>query len=89
MSDKTPAQAEATGDETREFEHFGRTWHVPAKTRFSNHLALRRDPSNPGIVLAFLPADEVDALAEINPDDDELDVFTDKIVEALGMKGNS
>lgn len=89
MSDNTPAQTEATGAETVEFEHFDRKWHVPAKTRFSHQVSLRRDPSNTGIVLTFLPQEEVDALLEIDPDDDALDAFTDAIVAALGMKGNS
>ena len=89
MSDKTPAQAEATGAETVEFEHFGKTWHAPAKIRLSHQRSLRRDPSNVGIVDTFLPADEIAALDEIDPTDDELDKFTDDLLAAMGMKGNS
>ena len=88
MSD-TPAQAEATGAETVEFEHFGKTWHAPAKVRLSHQRALRRDPSNVGLVDTFLPADEIAALDEINPTDSELDAFTDDLLAAMGMKGNS
>lgn len=90
MSDTTPAQAEATGD-TVTFEHFDRTWTVPAKVRLSHQRQLRRDPSNIGIVDTFLPADEIAALDEIDPTDEELDRFTDDMVEAMGLKsaGNS
>jgi hypothetical protein len=89
MSENTPAQAEATGAESVEFDHFGRTWHAPAKVRLSHQRKLRRDPSNVGLVDAFLPADEVEALDEIDPTDDELDAFTDALLEAMGLKGNS
>lgn len=89
MSD-TPAQVEATDDaETVEFEHFGRTWHAPAKVRLSHQRKLRRDPSNVGLVDTFLPADEIEALDEIDPTEADLDKFTDALVEALGLKGNS
>lgn len=90
MSDTTPAQAEATGHAVT-FEHFDRTWTVPTKVRLSHQRKLRRDPSNIGIVDAFLSADEIAALDEIDPTDEELDEFTDAMVEAMGLKnaGNS
>lgn len=88
MSD-TPAQAEATGAETVEFKHFDKTWHAPAKVRLSHQRSLRRDPSNVGLVDTFLPADEIAVLDEIDPTDDELDKFTDDLLSAMGMKGNS
>lgn len=77
--------------ETVEFEHFGRTWAVPTKTRLSHMRRLKADPSNVGIVDAFLDGDQLATLAEIDPTDDELDAFTDKIGEAMGWKasGNS
>lgn len=89
MSEKTPAEAEATGDETVEFEHFGRTWHAPATTRLSHFRKLRRDPSNVGLVDTYLPPGEVKALDEIDPTAEELDKFTDALLAAMGMKGNS
>lgn len=88
MSDTTPAQAEATAD-TVEFEHFGRTWHAPAKVRLSHQRRLRNDPSNVGIVDTFLSADEIEALDEIDPTADEIDKFTDDLLAAMGLKGNS
>lgn len=89
MSKDTPAQAEASGAETVEFEHFDKKWHVPSSVRLSHQRSLRRDPSNIGIVETFLPADEVAALDEIDPTSDELDAFTDAMLEAMGLKGNS
>ena len=89
MSDTTPAQAEATGETIVEFEHFGRTWHAPAKVRLSHQRSLRRDPSNVGLVDTFLPADEIEALDEIDPTDAELDKFTDDLLAAMGLSGNS
>lgn len=89
MSD-TPAQSEATADVV-EVKFFDRVWHCPSKVRLSHQRQLRRDPSNLGIVETFLPADEVAALDEIDPDVDELDAFTDAMLEAMGLKsaGNS
>ena len=85
MSDTTtPAEAETTTD-TVEVEFFGRTWELPAKTRLSHMRALRRDASNVGIVDAFLSADDLADLDEIDPTDDELDAFTDEIGRKLGF----
>ena len=91
MSDNlTPAEAEATAD-TVTFDHFDRSWSVPSKIRLSHLRALRRDPSNVGIVDTCLSADDLAALDEIDPTDDELDAFTDALLAAQGMKtaGNS
>ena len=90
MSDKTPAEAEATA-ETVTFEHFGRTWHAPAQVRLSHQRSVRRDPSNVGLVDTFLDADEVAALDEIDPTADDLDGFTDAMMAAMGLRtaGNS
>ena len=90
MSDKTPAQAEATGD-TQTVDYFGRSWTLPAKVRLSHMRALRRDASNVGIVDTFLSPEDAAALNEIDPDEDQLDAFTDEIGKALGFvsAGNS
>lgn len=88
MSDTTPAQAEATA-ETVEFEHFGRKWHAPAQSRLSHQRKLRQDPTNVGLVDTYLPPDEIAALDEIDPTADDLDKFTDALLEAMGLKGNS
>lgn len=87
MSD-TPAQSEATA-ETVEFEFFGRKWHAPAKARLSHQRKLQRNPSNVGLVDVYLPAKEVEALDKIDPDVEELDKFTDALLAAMGLRGNS
>lgn len=84
MSDTTPAEAEATQD-TQTVTFFDREWTLPAKVRFSHMRALRVDPSNIGIVDAFLATEDVAALEEIDPDEDQLDAFTDEIGKALGF----
>lgn len=90
MSDTTPAQAEATGD-TQTVDHFGRSWTLPAKVRLSHMRRLRLDATNVGIVDAFLSPEDLAALNEIDPDEDQLDAFTDEIGKALGFvsAGNS
>ena len=90
MTDTTPAEAEATAD-TIEFEHFDRKWSVPSKSRLSHLRHLRRDPSNVGLVDAYLSPADIEALDEIDPDEDELDKFTDAMMAAMGYKnaGNS
>lgn len=87
MSD-TPAQSEATA-ETVEFDFFGRKWHPPAKSRLSHQRQLQMNPSNVGLVDTYLPPKEVAALNKIDPDVDELDKFTDALLEAMGLRGNS
>jgi len=86
----TPAEAEATR-ETVEVDFFDRSWTLPAKTRLSHARKLRLDPSNIGIVDAYLSPEDVAALDDIDPDEDQLDKFTDAIMAALGYKnaGNS
>ena len=88
--DATPAEVEATQDD-QTFDFFDRSWTIPAKVRLSHMRALRRDPSNVGIVDAFLGADDLAALDEIDPDEQELDAFTDEIGKRLGFvaSGNS
>lgn len=90
MSDETPAEVEATRDD-QSFDFFGRSWTIPAQVRLSHMRALRRDPSNVGIVDAFLGADDLAALDEIDPNETELDQFTDEIGKRLGfvVSGNS
>lgn len=91
----TPAQNEATR-ETVEFTHFGRTWTVPAKQRFSHLETLRETMRATGhidlaMVHTYLDGEQVDALRGIDPDEDELGRFTDQIAIAMGFKdaGNS
>ena len=91
----TPLKNEVTR-ETVEFEHFGRTWSVPAKQRLSHMEKLRegfRQTSNLDLamVYAYLDDDQLAALREVDPSEDELDRFTDAIAEAMGFKsaGNS
>ena len=91
----TPAEAETTR-ETVEFEHFGKTWTVPAKQRLSHIRALRehfRAGSHLDLAMidTYLTPEQVQALEDIDPTEDELDGFTDHIAEAMGFKtaGNS
>jgi hypothetical protein len=89
MSD-TPAKNEATR-ETAEFEHFGKKWTVPAKQRLSHMEAFRQvlaQSANPDLAMvhAYLPADQVRALLDVDPDADELDEFTTAMAKALGYK---
>jgi len=80
-----------TTRDTATFEHFGRTWTVPSKVRFSHREKLQANPTLVGICHAFLDAKQLEALREIDPDDAELDKFTDAIAEATGLTsaGNS
>ena len=98
MSDTaSPLEAEATGKATVEFDHFGRTWTIPAKRHLS-HIKAMRDAMKEGvgsvdlmIAETMLDADQFAALLEVDPDEDALDEFTDAIAEAMGLKdsGNS
>lgn len=96
MSDKTPLEAEATGEDVATFDFFDRTWHVPTRRRLS-HVKKMRDELQSGfgewnllIAETFLPADEFAALVEIDPTVDELKDFAEKISAALtGAGGNS
>jgi hypothetical protein len=84
MSDTTPAETEATSD-TQTVTYFDREWTLPTKVRLSHMRALRRDASNVGIIDAFLSDEDAAALDEIDPDEDQLDAFTDEIGKALGF----
>lgn len=87
---ETPAQAEVSGRKTVSFDHFGRTWTVPAKVRLSHMRAMQANPTEVGIVDALLDDEQVAALDEIDPDDSELSAFTSAIERAMGYsKGNS
>lgn len=81
---------ETTKDEAT-FEHFGRTWRVPSKVRFTHREKLNANPTDVGIVYTFLDGEQIQALREIDPTDDELDKFTDAIAAATGLvsAGNS
>lgn len=83
-------------DASNAFEHFGKTWHVPAALRLSHREAFASEYARTGntdvaMCRAYLPESEMDVLREIDPTDVELDEFTDAIARALGFKsaGNS
>lgn len=80
--------------ETTTFDHFGRSWTVPTRRHLS-HIKRMRDELKAGVgsvdlLLAetFLSDAEFDALLEIDPDEVELDKFTDHIAKALGLGGS-
>lgn len=86
-------ETETTSD-TVTFDHFGRTWTLPTKRHLS-HIKRMRDEVRTGygsidllIAETFLSAEQFDALLEIDPDEDELDKFTDLIADALGLKNS-
>lgn len=90
------ASDEATR-ETATFEHFGKTWTVPAKQRLSHMEKFRvvlMQSRNPDLAMvhAYLPVTEVQTLiSDVDPDEDELDEFTTAMAKALGFEssGNS
>lgn len=92
MSD-SPLETETLHDTTT-FEHFDREWTVPTKRHLS-HLRRMRDEMRAGIsdvnlmiAETFLSPADFDALLVIDPDEDQLDKFTEQISKALGL-GNS
>ena len=87
---ETPAQAEVAGHRTVEFDHFGRTWTVPARLRLSHLRALQHNPSPLAIIDTILTSEQVEALEEIDPEDNDLKAFADEMERAMGYrKGNS
>lgn len=83
-------------DSRNAFEHFGKTWHVPSALRLSHRESFASEYAKTGntdvaMCRAYLSADEMNVLREIDPSDAELDEFTDAIARALGFKsaGNS
>lgn len=92
MSD-SPLETETLNDTTT-FKHFDREWTVPTKRHLS-HLRRMRDEMRAGITdvnlmiaETFLSPAEFDALLEVDPDEDQLDEFTEQISKSLGL-GNS
>lgn len=82
-----------TTAETTTFEHFGRKWTIPARRHLSHMRRLRDESRRTGFVdllLAetFLDAEQFDALCEIDPDDQALSDFGDKIGKLLGFGGS-
>lgn len=86
-----------TTRDTVEFDHFGRTWTVPAKRHLS-HVKKMRDEMRSGIgdldlmiAETFLSPEQFDALLDIDPDEDALDAFTSALSKAMGLgdSGNS
>ena len=91
----TPAEAEATR-ETVTFKHFDREWSVPSRQRFTHMRSMHAFTMqgmhpDAAIVETFLSGEQIAALAEIDPDDQELDGFTSAITRAMGYgeSGNS
>lgn len=89
-------EAEVSGD-TATFQHFGRDWTVPTKRHHRHIIETKRLIREEGSVDAddvariYLPADEYDALVDLNVSSEDLDAFATKIAEALGVgdSGNS
>lgn len=86
-----------TTSDTATFEFFDREWTVPTKRHLS-HLVKMRDEMRAGTTSAdlmiaetFLSGDQFDALLEIDPNEADLDAFTQKISDTLGLgtSGNS
>lgn len=86
---ESPLKHETT-DETITFEHFGRTWTLPAQVRMS-HLeqfdSARRRTANLDLALAqtYLTKQELAELREINPSAEELDDFGTALAKAMGF----
>lgn len=92
----SPLDAEVSGD-FNTFEHFGREWSVPNK-RHHSHIRAHKDIARregqvdaDDIASIYLPADQYDALCDLDPTEGELYEFAGKIAAALGMgsQGNS
>lgn len=73
------------------FDHFGRTWTLPASIRYSHQRVMLRIGGSLGIVEALLDEEQKDALMVIDPKVDDLDEFTSAMAEAMGFgsAGNS
>jgi hypothetical protein len=94
---ESPLESETTGDGTTTFEHFDREWTVPTRRHLS-HIKAMRDGVRDGvgtwdllIAETFLTAEQFDDLLVIDPTEQQLDEFTTKVSQALGMgsSGNS
>lgn len=96
MSDKTPLEAEATGDSTT-FEKFGREWTVPTKQRHSHIITTKQILRAEGSVDAdditriYLPDEEYAELLKLDVTSDDLSDMADEIAKAMGLSksGNS
>lgn len=87
---------EVTGDSTT-FDHFGRSWTVPTR-RHLRHLRRLQAGMNSnlasyaGLVAeVFLSEEDYDALCVLDPTEDDLKEFSNKIADSLGIRtlGNS
>lgn len=92
MSD-SPLENETTSDVTT-FDHFGRSWTVPTQ-RHHKHIRetkkiLREEGSLDAddIAAIYLPADEYEALLEMDLPMGELDSFANEIAKHLGFGGS-
>lgn len=85
---------EAT-DTPNTIEHFGRTWVLPSALRFNDYKRLNAVVAaqqvrhwDIALAEAFLSAEDLEALGEINPTNEDLDEFGTKIGRALGFGGS-
>ena len=83
-----------TKHETTTFEFFDREWTIPTKRHLS-HIKKMSDEVRQGYMSAdlmiaetFLSADQFAALLEVDPDEAQLDEFTQRISDVMGL-GNS
>ena len=83
-----------TKHESASFEFFDREWTVPTKRHLS-HIVKMRDELKSGvgsvdllIAETFLSADQFATLLEVDPDEAQLDEFTQRISDVMGL-GNS
>jgi len=93
---ESPLETETLHDTTT-FEHFDREWTIPTKRHLS-HIKKMRDELRAGVLdynlltaETFLTPDDLDALLDIDPDEDAFEEFIQKIAKSLGLgdKGNS
>jgi len=90
-------ETESTDSETSTFKHFDREWTVPIRRhhrhlrQIKNILRVYGELDADDVAAIFLPAEEYQALLELDVEQDELDAFSTKIAASLGMgkPGNS
>lgn len=86
-----------SADGTTTFEHFDKTWTVPTKRHLSHIRAIKAEirlglmPGNDFLAELFLGAEQFATLLEIDPDEDQMVEFGNKVSAAVGTgsSGNS
>jgi hypothetical protein len=89
--------SESHGTETTTFEHFGREWTVPTRQHHRQARQMKAVLRQFGeldaddVAEIFLSKEDYQALLELDVPTEELDPFSTKIAQALGMRetGNS